>query len=155
MVINNSVVFKNALKEVDYIIGMFPLGIQKKIPDSVKKNISENMNNDYISNIFDINKPLEQQNILEETKLILASIYKEYIVSDEERKKLIMEENHIRQYLEEKKKEKYNTDNLFKNMKTQQKLYKKENIQDISIARNNKMNPIQKFLNRIICLFKK
>ncbi len=154
MVINNSLVFKNALKEVDYIIGMFPLGIQKKIPDSVKKDIFENMNNDYIPNISDINKPLEQQNILEETKLILASIYKEYIVSDEERKKLIMEENHIRQYLEEKKKEKYNIDNLFKNMNKQQKLYKKENIQDISIANNNKISFVKKIYNKVIHLFK-
>lgn len=154
MVINNSLVFKNALKEVDYIIGMFPLGIQKRIPDNVKKDIFENMNNDYIPNIFDINKPLEQQNILEETKLILASIYKEYIVSDEERKKLIMEENRIRQYLEEKKKEKYNTDNLFKNMKKQQELYKKENIQDISIANNNKISFVKKIYNKVIHLFK-
>ena len=103
MIVNNSLVFKNALKEVDYIIGMFPLVIQKRIPNNVKKDIAENMNNDYIPNLFDINKPIEEQNILEETKLILASIYKDYIVSDEERKKLIMEENHIRQKLEEKK----------------------------------------------------
>lgn len=153
MVVNNSLVFKNALKEVDYIIGMFPLDIQKKIPNSVKKDIVENMNNDYIPNTFDINKPIEGQNILEETKLILASIYKDYIVSDEERKKLIMEENHIRQHLEEKKKEKYNSDNLFKNMKKHQSFDKKENIQDFPIE-NNKTGFVQKIYNKIIHLFK-
>lgn len=154
MIVNNSLVFKNALKEVDYIIGMFPLAIQKRIPNNVKKDIAENMNNDYIPNLFDINKPIEEQNILEETKLILASIYKDYIVSDEERKKLIMEENHIRQQLEEKKKEKYNPDNLFKSMNKQKSLDKKENIQDISIANNNKTSFVHKIYNKIIHLFK-
>lgn len=54
-------------------------------------------------------------NISEETKEILALIYRDYIVSPEERKELIKEEAEFEKQKELELREKYNPDNLFKN----------------------------------------
>lgn len=124
MITSNNLTFKNALKEVYYIIQNLPLEMQKKIPNDFKKSIVENMNENYVPNAFDENKSLEEQNILNETKLILAAIYRDYIVSGEERNNLIIEENKIKNKLEEEKRKRYNPNSLFKNKTNQEKKWK-------------------------------
>lgn len=51
----------------------------------------------------------------EDTKTILALIYRDYMVPDDERKRLLIEENNIKIQKEKELREKYNLDNLFKN----------------------------------------
>lgn len=152
MVTNNNLTFKNALKEVDYIIQNLPLGIQKKIPNDFRKCIIENMNESYVPNAFDENKPLEEQNILDETKLILATIYRNYIVSNEERNNLIIEENKIKQKLEEKKREIYNPNSLFKNNINLEKT--KADELSAKICKNKKKGFLSMIFNMINNLFK-
>ena len=69
----------------------------------------------------DLSKRIEEQNISQEAKDILALIYRDYLVSKTEREELIQRE--IRNH---KEKEKYNPDNLFKkkneNIKGEQSL---------------------------------
>ena len=60
MITSNNLTFKNALKEVYYIIQNLPLEMQKKIPNDFKKSIVENMNENYVPNAFDENKSLEE-----------------------------------------------------------------------------------------------
>lgn len=152
MVTNNNLTLKNALKEVDYIIQNLPLGIQKKISSDFRKSIVENMNESYVPNAFDENKSLEEQNILDETKLILAAIYRDYIVSDEERDNLVIEENKIKQKLEEKKREIYNPNSLFKNNTNQEKT--KTDEFSTEICENKKKGFFSMIFNMINNLFK-
>lgn len=152
MDINNNLNLKNALKEVDYIIQNLPLGMQKKIPSDFRKSIIENMNEDYVPNTFDENKPLEEQNILNETKLILAAIYKDYIVSAEQRNNLIIEENKIKRQLEDKKREIYNPNSLFKSNTNKEK--NKSDEIPTEICQFKKKNLFSKIFNMINNLFK-
>lgn len=152
MVTNNNLTLKNALKEVDYIIQNLPLGMQKKIPSDFRKSIVKNMNKSYVPNAFDENKSLEEQNILDETKLILAAIYRDYIVSDEERDNLVIEENKIKQKLEEKKREIYNPNSLFKNNTNQEKT--KTDEFSTEICENKKKGFFSMIFNMINNLFK-
>lgn len=152
MVTNNNLTLKNALKEVDYIIQNLPLGIQKKIPSDFRKSIVENMNESYVPNAFDENKSLEEQNILDETKLILAAMYRDYIVSDEERDNLVIEENKIKQKLEEKKREIYNPNSLFKNNTNQEKT--KTDEFSTEICESKKKGFFSMIFNMINNLFK-
>lgn len=148
----NNLTLKNALKEVDYIIRNLPLGIQKKIPSDFRKIIVENMNESYIPNQFDENKLLEEQDILDETKLILAAIYRDYIVSNEERNNLVIQENKMKQQLEEKKRERYNPNSLFKSNISKEK----SNINEFSteMCENKKKGFFSNILKMINNLFK-
>ena len=57
----------------------------------------------------------EEQNLLDETKAILANIFRDYWATEIQKEKIITKQNYDRKQLEEKKKERYNYDNLFKN----------------------------------------
>ena len=148
----NNLTLKNALKEVDYIIQNLPLGIQKKIPSDFRKIIVENMNESYVPNQFDENKLLEEQDILDETKLILAAIYIDYIVSNEKKNNLVIQENKMKQQLEEKKRESYNPNSLFKNNISKEK----SNINEFSteMCENKKKEFFSNILKMINNLFK-
>lgn len=101
------------LTEVYEIIQNSNQEVRNKIPYRFKKYVYKNMDRNYKANI----KPEEtllQQNINEKTKDILALIYRDYLVDEEERQKLIKEEIGIVQKIEEEKLEKYNPNNLFK-----------------------------------------
>lgn len=105
-----------------------------------------------IPNQFDENKSLEEQDILEETKLILATIYRDYIVSNEERNNLVIQENKLKQQLEEKKRELYNPDSLFKSNISKEK----SNINEFSteMCENEKKGFFSKILKMINNVFK-
>ena len=92
---NKTVSYEKVLSEVNYILQNLPSEIQNKIPSDFKSAIVQNMDVTYIPEPYDRNKTLDEQNISEETKKILALIYRNYIVADEERKQLIIEENRI------------------------------------------------------------
>ena len=111
----NNITYEKALREVDYILQNLPFEIQKKIPSDFKQGIVDNMDMNYVPESFDKNKTLDEQKISEEAKKILALIYRNYIVSDEERKQLIIEEKKIVQKLEDEKRDRYNSEEIFKN----------------------------------------
>ena len=99
---------------------------------------------------------LDEQNISEETKKILALIYRNYIVSDEERKKLIIEENKIAQELEKEKKNKYNIEDIFNNKNISSQNINIDSNKDklITMQSNNKKWYI-KVLEKLIKFFSK
>ena len=64
--------------------------------------------------------------MLEETKILLSIVYRDFLSSSEEKKQIIeMEKKELLQE-EKRKNEKYNTDNLFKYKTT--KIKEKENL---------------------------
>ena len=114
--LNSSIEFKRALTEVAMIIHKFPSELQSRIPSKFKMNLLDKMDISYTPSKYDKNKTIDEQDISEEAKMILASIYREYIVSEEEKKQLIFEENEIAREKEKEKRIKYSTD-VFKNKK--------------------------------------
>lgn len=124
--------YEKVLREVDYILQNLPFEIQNKIPTDFKQSIVDNMDINYVPELLDKNKTLDEQNISEETKKILALIYRNYIVSDEERKQLIIEENNIVKELENEKRDRYNSGEIFKNKQ-------KSSIASMSVATEDKL----------------
>ena len=153
---NKTITYEKVLREVDYIIKNMPHEIQNKIPDNFKQAIVSNMDKNYIPEPYDKNKTLDEQNISEETKKILALIYRNYIVSDEERKKLIIEENKIAQELEKEKKNKYNIEDIFNNKNISSQNINIDSNKDklITMQSNNKKWYI-KVLEKLIKFFSK
>ena len=114
------------------------------------------MENDYgkiFAEVLDIINNSEKEdwdnNISEETKEILALIYRDYIVSPEERKELIKEEAEFEKQKELELREKYNPDNLFKNKhKEINKEIEKENETAIVQYHESILIAKKKFFNK-------
>ncbi len=145
--------YEQVLREVDYIIQNMPIEIQNKIPNDFKGAITNNMDINYIPKPFNGAKSLDEQNISEETKKILALIYRNYIVSNEERKKLLIEEDKILKKSEDEKKEKFNTKDIFNNTKNFQNINQNEGESKIIEFKNEKW--YKKFFEKIFSFLTK
>ena len=109
--------------------------------------IENNKASNYISSI-NPKIPIKDQNIRKETKEILGIIYRNYLCSDEERKKLIEKEQEEIAKFEEELREKYNPNNIFKNKPKEQK-YEKENVAMVEYKKETFFDRIKMLFNKI------
>lgn len=111
---NNTDIYSKAFKEVYIILNSFGKEITDKIPASMMNFIEEHMDKNYIF-FMDEKIPIESQNFKDETLGIISLIYRDYIASEEERKKMVEDDESRLNKLQVELSEKYNYDNLFKN----------------------------------------
>lgn len=122
--------------EVYDIIMHFEKDMYSKIPHKFLNLVKQNRDMNYKVNI-DYNKNLNEQNLLQKTKIILSLIYIDFLCSPEQRNELI-EKDKIELELEEKLlREKYNPDNTFKKKKTN--IVEKDNEKKKAITENIQM----------------
>ncbi len=140
--------YSKAYKQVIEILKYVPQESVDKIPQEMINTFKINMDNEYNFKI-DINKSFEEQDVLEETKAILANIFRDYWATSEQKQRILEKEKNDREIEENIKREKYNPDDLFK---------KKQKIihNDIDIQ-NNLPVEIKKesFFEKIIDFFKR
>ncbi len=95
------------------LLEFFPKSYIEKLPKQLLSLIEQNSNSKYFIDV-DITKPLEEQNISEETKDTLVVFKYNYWADETEKKniieKLVRNENKYQEELREK----YNPDNIFK-----------------------------------------
>lgn len=138
-----------AFAEIDDIINHLDKDLYNKIPKkflkmiNLKKDPTIKINIDYSQ---DINKQ-----ILHETKVILGLMYRDYFVSDEEREKLKEREQKQIKQEEEKIREKYNPDDLFKNKKLEES---EAEVKTKALVTYKEKTIIQKIFDKIKSLFK-
>ena len=105
-----------AFTEVYEVLKLMPKQLLNKIPNKFYKMIEEERDKKYFP---DIREPLEKQKLKNETIIILGLIYRDFLCSEEERKKLqekdARELQEVQQKLEEEIRQKYNPDDIFKN----------------------------------------
>mgnify|MGYP003308247126 CR=1 FL=1 len=108
-------VYYKAFKELNEIIKFFPRNEYKKIPKSFIDFIEGNMDKSY-EYIVEHVDDFQNQEMLEETKVLLSIIYRDFIASPDEKKQIIRMEK--KELLKEEKRiqEKYNPDKLFEKM---------------------------------------
>ena len=106
--------YLKSFSEVEQIIKFMPVTLQKKIPDRFKNIISTEKLRTYRPHI---EEPFEECNIMEETKIILALNYRDFLCSEQEKKEIKLKDSQKLLEYEKELREKYNTDNLFKNKK--------------------------------------
>ena len=100
---------KKAVSEVIDILKHSEIEVTQKIPKKFIEFLTKNSDRDYIPDI-DYSEENWENSIEEDAKVLIALIYRDYIMSEEEKEKVIEEAE--RQ--EQKIREKYNLDNLFK-----------------------------------------
>ena len=103
--INN---YPKAYVEVLEILKYIPVEEKKKIPYDIIETLKNKADLNYVFKV-DFNLPFEKQNLLNETKSILANFYRDYWATDVQRQQILSKERSNR--------ESFNYDNLFKNRK--------------------------------------
>ena len=109
-----SVEYANAYSEVLEILKYISKEDYEKIPNSKIELFETNHNKDYIFK-YNPNKTLDEQNVSKTAKAIIAILFRDYWATEIQKEKIITKQNYDRMQLEEKKKERYNPDNLFNN----------------------------------------
>ena len=83
-------------------------------------------------------------------------IYRNYLVSDEERKKLITEENNIREKLENEKRKKYGAEDIFNNKtNNSQNINSNADADKLIIKSSNNKKWYKKLIEKILNFFNK
>ena len=135
--------------DISIIISMMPSQMQYKISQKLKDFIENNKAENYSSNI-NPTVPLKDQSLEKETKAMLGIIYRDYLCSEEQRRKLIENEKIEIEEYERELREKYNPDNLFKNKhKEINKEIEKENETAIVQYHESILTKIKKWFMRI------
>lgn len=114
--------YRQAFAEVLEVIRNSNDDIKNKIPKKFIIFLEENEDKNYVVKI-DFNNANWEDTLKQETLAVLALIYRDYIILQEERKKLLIEEQEELIKIENELREKYNPDNIFK-----------KNNQDIQIT---------------------
>ena len=141
--------YQEAFTEVDEIFKIMPIDLLSKIPLQFRKIISENKATDYKK---EIKEPLEEQQLKEETVVILGLIYRDFLASPEEREQLQLRDAEELRKIEQEMQEKYNIENVF-----EKKKFKKEENQfeTKELIVYKETNFIKRFFNLIKGIFKK
>lgn len=145
--------YRKALYEVYVVLEHTNEEIKNRIPKKFIEFIKENMDKRHEFYLKE-NIGLEKQDLMLETKQILALIYRDYICSKEERKKLILQEKEKQNKKEEKNEEKYNI-NFKKNANN-----KKNGIEEIEDNQENSLVKVEKekwykrLINKILTILK-
>lgn len=145
-----------AFAEVNEIIKLMPLELVKKIPSKFREMIVEEKDNNYIP---DIEEPIEKCKLKNETIIILGLIYRDFLCSPDERKKLqekdARELQEVQKAVEEEIREIYNPDDIFKkkNQNNIEESNNKEENTSMIVIQEEKW--YQKIFNLIKGLFRK
>ena len=108
--------YREAFEEIYEIFNLMPKELMNKIPTKFYEMIEEERDTDYSPNI---QEPLEKQKLKNETIIILGLIYRDFLCSLDEKKRL--QEKDAKELQEAEKKikeqirEKYNSYDIFEN----------------------------------------
>ena len=139
-----------AFAEIDEILNYMDEQYQKRIPKKLRKLISNNKSTDY-NIVINPNIPLTEQNISRKALSILSVINYNYWCIEEKQKEILIEKYRKNEIVkQEKLRELYNPDNLFKEKKQINKI---ENTDKQLIVYNKKENIFAKIINKLKAFF--
>ena len=142
---------REAYAEVDNFIECLDLYDKNKIPESIRKYFKKEKSKNY-NKIIDVNQPIKDQNLKDETLAIIAMLNLKYWCDDEEEKKRLMtiySENE-KKYQNELK-EKYDIEKIFEERNNK----KLENYQEKNLSKIKKESFWDKLKNTILKILKK
>lgn len=140
-----------AYKEVIEVLKYTNRDDVNKIPKDMILLWKQNMKKDYNFQI-DENKPIEDQDLSDETKAILANIFKDYWATDYQKQRIEAKEKYDLEQIEKEKYEKYNPDDIFKN-KNKQEIVEEVTTNNVAMT-EYKESVFKKFINKIKQIFK-
>ena len=107
--------YKEAFTEVNEIIKMMPDELVNKIPSKFREMLEDERDKEYNPNI---QEPLEKCKLKNETIIILGLIYRDFLCSQDEKRRLqekdARELQEVQKAIEDEIRQKYNPNDLFK-----------------------------------------
>ena len=126
--------YEEAFTEIDEILKIMPVDLLSKIPIKFRQMISENKAKDYKVNI---QEPLDEQKLKEETVIILGLIYRDFLASPEERIELQENDTKELRRIEEELQQQYDMDKIFKKKKSSKNTEKEELSTDMILYKES------------------
>jgi len=149
--------YRKAYREVLEILEYIPIEDYNKIPKEKINLFKRYADVDYTF-VYNPSKTLEENKVSKITKGIIAILCRDYLVTENQRKKIIIWQKNERKRIENEKKEKYNLDNIFKNRENisiSKKNNKDSNSNDLPIkVKNNLFIKIVNYLKEIFHIHK-
>ena len=107
--------YREAFSEVNEIFKLMPKELVNRIPKKFREMIEEEKEEKYYPNI---QEPLEEQKLRNETIIILGIIYRDFLCDENERRKLqekdAQELAEVEHEIEKEMRQKYSPDEIFK-----------------------------------------
>ena len=145
--------YNKAYAEAMVVLNNSSKEILEKIPEKLLHFLNENKDKNYLVNINFQDEHWENT-LMDETKGILGLIYRDYIVSTQQRNKLLLEEKKNQLKSEKEIKEKYNPDNIF-NKRKKSDINDQEEVDQSELMKIKEVSTFRKILNKICEIFKK
>ena len=145
--------YNQRLVEVNEVLKNLSKSDYDKLPLDIIQYIQENMDKDYLWT-YDKSKSLQEQNLSRDTIIILSFLNMEYLLNEKQKayiKKIFETNDKIHQ---EKLKEKYNSDNLFKKKTGNIEPVEKNITNDVALVEYNE-SIFKKIWNKVFSIFKK
>lgn len=141
----------NSYTEVMTVIDILPTIDRAKIPDKLLNIIKENSNPNYNFQV-DILVSMNAWKLSETAKLILATIFRDYLATETQAQKIKIAEQQQTQKLEDMARQKYNPDDIFK----KSNIIQEEKKEELGLVEIKKENKLTAFFRKILSLiFKK
>ncbi len=144
-----SVATRQAYSEIDTFIELLDEYNKNKIPQKLRLFFKKNKDINYIKEI-NPNRPIDEQNLKNETLALIAMLNLKYWCESEEEKerlKSIYEKNEIK--YQEELREKYNPDNIFKNKEEKTESEEIPNTAIVEYKKDTIFEKIKRFLSNI------
>lgn len=148
-----SVEYREGISETLDILKHMEKVYTDKLPTKFKEFLEKNQMKNYVPNL-DHSKKINEMNIKEKTKEILAVIYMNYWCTAQEKSEYMNLLNENEKKYQEDLKERYNSDNLFKNKINQSESIEENTTNEIAIVKYNE-SVFKRILNKILNIFKR
>lgn len=151
-------VYYNAYTEIYEILSYMPINYIKKLPKELLSLFEQKRNKDY-KYCIDTNKKISEQEMLIETKSILAILYRDFWSTPEKKETILRKEKIERDLYQNELRKKYNIDNIFQN-NNHLKCNIEDNISNSKVFINNmaiaeyKESILKKMMNKIKNIFR-
>lgn len=145
-----------AYSEILEILKYIPIEDYNKIPKD-KIEIFETYASKEYTFEYDPNKTLKEQNVSNITKEIIILLFRDCWATEVQRNKIIAKQNYDRMKLEEKKKEKYNLDNILNKNQVINKITEKHSIEEenIDMVKYKQLKWYNQIFDKILNIFRK
>ena len=130
--------YANAYTEVYEILNCLNEEDYKKIPTDLIEVFEEYRNLDYVYEVND-EQDLSKQPMLKETRAILLNIYRDYLATSDESKKIKAWLQADREYLEKQKIEKYKQNKKLQNDNDSFQIYKADESNSLPVESKNQV----------------
>ena len=147
-------VYYNAYTEVYEILSYMPINYIKKLPIELLNLFEQKRNKDY-KYCVNIKKKINEQDMLDETRSILAVLYRDFWSTPEKKEIILQKEKIERDVYQNELRKKYNPDNIFQNNSQLIKRKIQDNSPDSKVFNNNvamveyKESIFKKIMNKI------